>query len=325
MSFLGSAFSGVQNNYAPQSGYAPGTQATVQSFAPQIATANTNYDTANTGLNTLAESLRQQMNGGGPNLANAQLQQATGQNIANQAAMQAGQRGASSNVGLIARQAGQQGANIQQQAAGQSAINRLQQQLMAQAQLGNVYGTQGGLANQNYGITQGAQTAQNQNITNAIGGQSKTGAQIAQNNAQTNQGLLSGIAQGGMSMLGLADGGQVPTDPDIQAGPSQFGQNFLSGKKPDQGSGGVAQMIPMMAVAASGGQANKLPFMPIDFRSGGRVPGQPKVSGNSVKNDTVPAMLSPKEIVIPNSVTQSEDPVGKGAQFIANEMRKNKK
>jgi hypothetical protein len=39
----------------------------------------------------------------------------------------------------------------------------------------------------------------------------------------------------------------------------------------------------------------------IDFRGGGHVPGKAKVDGDSPKNDTVPAWLSPGEIVIPRS------------------------
>lgn len=75
-------------------------------------------------------------NGTGPNPAQAALNQATAQNVANQSAMMAGQRGAGSNVGLIARLAAQQGANTQQQAVGQSATMQAQQQLGALQQMG---------------------------------------------------------------------------------------------------------------------------------------------------------------------------------------------
>lgn len=42
-----------------------------------------------------------------------------------------------------------------------------------------------------------------------------------------------------------------------------------------------------------------------DFRNGGKVPGVPKVMGDSPKNDIVPAKLSPGEIVLPRSVVQN--------------------
>src|SRR6185312_12432015 len=63
------------------------------------------------------------------NPAQAQFAQNTQQNVANQAALMAGQRGASSNVGLMARQAAQQGAATQKQAVGQEAAQQAQNQI----------------------------------------------------------------------------------------------------------------------------------------------------------------------------------------------------
>lgn len=79
----------------------------------------------------LASQYQDVASGTGYNPAMAQLNQATGQNIANQAALMAGQRGAGANVGLIARQAAQQGAATQQQAVGQGATMQAQQSLGA--------------------------------------------------------------------------------------------------------------------------------------------------------------------------------------------------
>jgi hypothetical protein len=45
----------------------------------------------------------------------------------------------------------------------------------------------------------------------------------------------------------------------------------------------------------------------IDFRAGGHVPGRAKVEGDSPKNDTVDAKLSPGEIVVPRSAANDED------------------
>src|SRR5277367_507561 len=53
----------------------------------------------------LLGQLQQGAQGQGPNPALAQLNQTTGQNVANQASLMAGQRGASQNAGLMARQA----------------------------------------------------------------------------------------------------------------------------------------------------------------------------------------------------------------------------
>lgn len=49
---------------------------------------------------------------------------------------------------------------------------------------------------------------------------------------------------------------------------------------------------------------------------GGQVPGQPKVFGDDSRNDTVPAWLTPKEIVLPLSVTQSPDAPERAAEFV---------
>ena len=82
----------------------------------------------------LANQLQGVANGTGPNPALAQLNQTTGQNVANQAAMQAGQRGSSANTGLMV-QAANTGASLQQQAVGQGATLQAQQQFAAMQQL----------------------------------------------------------------------------------------------------------------------------------------------------------------------------------------------
>jgi hypothetical protein len=50
---------------------------------------------------------------------------------------------------------------------------------------------------------------------------------------------------------------------------------------------------------------------------GGAVPGKPKTFGDSEKNDTVPAMLSPGEIVIPRTVAHAPDAPDQAARFVA--------
>lgn len=335
MSFLSSVFSGASNNFSPGGGNAQQGR--------QIQAANENYSNAQGGLNSLAEMLQQQAQGKGPNLANAQLQQATGQNVANQAALMAGQRGASANPALIARQAAMQGAGIQQQAAGQASQNVLAQQLAAQGQLGGVYGTEGGLANQNYGITQGAVTGANQQGLEASG-----------QNAKMNQGLMGGIGNAVGSITGLfAEGGDVQP---MQAMPMQqvqpsFLQNFLGMGKPQMNQESQAfnqavindgretalglshpgQMNPQAAQSAQesmrrafhfaqGGMA--LPFAPMDLKQGGEVAArapeeQANVPGNSLKNDKIPAMVSEGEIVIPRDVAMSANAPTLAAQFVA--------
>jgi hypothetical protein len=61
---------------------------------------------------------------------------------------------------------------------------------------------------------------------------------------------------------------------------------------------------------AKGGQA------PFTAAKGKKVPGEAKVKGDSLKNDTVPAMLSPGEIVLPRHVTQAPDAPQRAAAFV---------
>ena len=56
--------------------------------------------------------------------------------------------------------------------------------------------------------------------------------------------------------------------------------------------------------------------------TGGKIPGKPKVNKDSYKNDTVKALLSPGEVVIPLHVINSDDPVGNSAKFVAAIIKK---
>lgn len=65
----------------------------------------------------------------------------------------------------------------------------------------------------------------------------------------------------------------------------------------------IMKMLPMITKLAS---------------HGGHVPGKAKVPGkvDSYSNDTIPARLSPGEIVIPRSITQGDDPAEKAKWFV---------
>lgn len=159
------------------------------------------------GLQGVLQQQQAVANGTGPNPAQAMLNQATGQNVANQAALMAGQRGAGANVGLMARQAAQQGAATQQQAAGQAATMQAQQQLNA---LGAMTGTSQALAGVGAGLTGqqqgalGAQGALGQGSVQLGQAQQGINAGIAQNQI----GNLAGVAQ--QSVQGnLANAGQI--------------------------------------------------------------------------------------------------------------------
>lgn len=252
----------------------------------------------------LANQIQGVANGTGPNPALQQFQNATGQNIANQAALMAGQRGSGANAGLLARQAAQQGAGIQQQAVGQGAALQAQQQLNAmqalqgqQAQMAGLAGQQVGQLQQGTGLyNQAAQGEQNA-LLNALGqyNQAQVGSTSSKNSANAaiqgkvaegQQGLLGGVLGGVGSVLGLAEGGEVPA--------SNVGRYFKN--------------------MAHGGMLNA--------KAGAFVPGEAKVAGDNLKNDTVHALLSPKEIVLPRSVTLAADAPEKAKQFVIEQLRK---
>lgn len=292
---------------------------------------STNSGQVDTGFNTSTEALQRQRefvnaingangignqqavfqqlqgvaNGTGPNPAQAALANATGQNVSNQAALMASARGAGANPALIARQAAMQGAGIQQNAAGQAAALQAQQQLAAMGQLGGIAGQQ---VAQQAGAIQGFnQNAQglHQNVLGAMGAMNS--ANVA-NSSQANaanagiakevggqqadlfRGALEKVGSAAQSMAGggaapMASGGEV-------AGPrSRVGQHFKG----------------LPAPTANVGDA---------LKSGGAVPGKPKVAGDSVKNDTVNARLSPGEIVIPRSIAQGPDAGDKARAFV---------
>lgn len=174
----------------------------VNTLAPQAANAVG-------AQNVLAGQYANQALGQGPNVAQNALAQSTGANVANQAALMAGQRGAAANPALMARQAAMQGAQTQQQAGGQAATLQAEQQIAAEqagAQLaGNqIAQTQGAnisniQANQGeQGILQGANTANNNIMGN-----------LANTTMKGQQGLLGGIMNAGGGALGLAEGGEV--------------------------------------------------------------------------------------------------------------------
>lgn len=160
-------------------------------------------------------------NGTGPNPAQAMLNQSTGQNVANQAALMAGQRGASQNAGLIARQAAQQGSQIQQAAAGQGATMQAQQSLGALGQLQGLATTQAGQQIGATGAVTSAQQAEQQALLNSIAQQNNANVGMQSNVNQANAGLagqamtgqqnLIGNVMGGIgSAFNLAKGGEVP-------------------------------------------------------------------------------------------------------------------
>lgn len=193
-------------------------------------------------------------NGTGPNPAMAQLNQTTGQNVANQAAMQAGQRGSSVNTGLVSRQAANTGANIQQQAVGQGAILQAQQSMNALNSMGNMANQQAGqqaaatgalntatqneqntLLNQNAARAQ-AQAGVNSNRLALIGGTAAQQAAIGGGGASGIGAAMAAAGGGMVERQPMADGGMpqmqvqpIQTAPAPSEGPMSFTGKYFNG------------------------------------------------------------------------------------------------
>jgi hypothetical protein len=125
-----------------------------------------------TGQQGLIADLQNQVAGGGPNLAEAQLRQGTNRNLASMLAAMASQHG-NQNPGLMRQALLREGGAANQELAGQSAMARMQQQLASQGLLGSTLGQARG---QDLGLA-GQQASLNQqaNLFNA-GAQNAAGA-----------------------------------------------------------------------------------------------------------------------------------------------------
>lgn len=330
-------------------------------------------------------------NGTGANPAQAMLDQATGANVANQAALMAGQRGANANAGMIARQAGMQGAATQQQAAGQGAVMQANQSLNAMNQMGQIAGQQ--VSNLGNANNAAAATALGQQ-GNLIGGMNATNNAHVNNansmnqfNAadnKANKDMMGGLINAGGSALAMLSDEKAkknvksgegavkellnsaepkeydykdsangkgkhvsPMAQDLEK--SEIGKSMVmdtpQGKVVDYGKGFGAILAAQSMLnkrldsiensmksesqgsiaeeSDESSQDHKGPKSKLGqhYAQGGRVsavvPGKAKVAGDSLKNDTVDAKLSPGEIVIPRSIAQGPNAAAEAAKFVA--------
>lgn len=300
---LGSLFGGAQNSF--QAASAGDTSGQVQQ---QYGNQQDVYGQQQ----SLANQLLAQTQGGGP--GNALIAQQGANLGAQQAATQAGVRGASANPGLVARNAAVAGQQGQQQTLNAQSNMELQ--------------SQGALAQQQ--STMAGQALQGQQIgQTALSNANTVNAGVAGQNASTNGGILGGIMGGVGSALGsifnqggevqkLADGGAVnPFD----QGMSMFAGPALPQIAPPPAAAAAPVAAPQKgAGGAIGGVLSSI------FAKGGNVPGKAPVSGDSPKNDVVPTLLSPGEDVIPRSITElPEKEMEKKAIEFLRHLKKGKK
>lgn len=326
------------NGGAAGSGFAAPTQTDIQQGVnqDQINSANeqsnNSLEQQNNLLNALkgANGIQNQSSvysqladvaaGQGPNPAQAMLNQQTGKNVANQAALMAGQRGAGANVGLMARQAANQGAATQQQAVGQGATMQANQSLGALGQMGGIANTQ--VSNQigQTNAAASARQAQQANLLNAMGAynNAKVGMQsnvnqgntaLAGQEMQQGESAVGGMMKGGGSSMFAAmgaDGGTVSEDddgspaidpPKSEGSGANFGQfsSSVSGGAPI--STGSYVMPNSVMSSAKGGMI---------MADGGEVAKTPQSEfGQFLSSVSGGGSISTGNYTMPNSVMQS--------------------
>lgn len=215
----------------------------------------------------LQRMLMGQANGGGPNLAQQQFQNATQQLQAQAAGQIASIKGIS--PAAQARLLQQQQASIGQNLAGEAAAQRMQQQLAAQQMLGQ----------------------QSLGMFDVASGR-KLGAQ------QVNAGVTSANTQAQAQLIG---GALNSAGGAAQMGAGKWDGGVIEAEGPSSDLGRA-----LMGMAGGG---------PV-FAADGMVPGVPVVQGDSPANDTVPAALSPGEVVLPRTVAQAPDAPTAAASFV---------
>lgn len=230
----------------------------------------------------LAEALRAQAEGRTPSLAGMQFARALEQSQAAAASQLASARGLSPAQAqqLLATQQ----AAARQGAASQSAMLRLQEQQAAQMALGTLLSQQ-----RQQSLIGGATAGQ---LGAEAGQLGLTAQQLEQQRLiqqeqlrrQQQQREEQGIASGIGTLLGGAIG--------ALAGPA----GAIAGAQTGASIG--------KSLAARG-------------REVAEVPGKAKFKGDTRSNDTVPAMLSPGEIVLPRTVAQAEDAPEKAKDFVS--------
>lgn len=238
----------------------------------------------------LAEALRAQAEGRTPSLAGMQYARALEASQAAAASQLASARGLSPSQAqrlLLTQQSAARAA-----AAGKSAEMRLQEQQMAQANLGTLLGQsrqQATLAASAAGGL-GAQAGQLGLAQQELEQRRLIAEQELRRQQQQAQerAIATGVGTVAGGLLGSLGG------PGGTIAGASIGSRIFGG-----GGGGLTE-------------AEAAPFR----SKGGEIKGRAKFNGDTRTNDTVPALLSPGEIVLPRSVAQDEQAPEKAKKFV---------
>jgi hypothetical protein len=227
----------------------------------------------------------------------------------------------------IAAQAGQAQQQIANQMAGNQAYNAQANQMAGQqiGQMNNYTGAQQAQQNAMLGAMQGYNTAMGASQASINAANSATNAEKIKAQSNMFGGAMGGLGAAGAAMMMMAEGGKVEAPASyadgggveleaapVQAGPSSsFGQ-FLMARE----AGQPLRTLHLFdgGLASEGGN--------VLARTGAQ---QAKVAGDSRVNDTIPALLSEGEIVLPREVTMSKNPVRASADFVRKEISQRKK
>jgi hypothetical protein len=310
MGFISDLFSGSKA-YQAQSGLQPGQleqtyqqqQDALAKMAAFVAATQPGSAQGLAAQQALSGQLSGMAQGQGPSPAQAMLQQQAGDIASQQAAIMGSQRGASQNVGLVGRQAAQAGMQAQQRAGSQAAILRQQEQLNAIEQLRQLSGQQ--VEQQRLGTGQYGQAglqAQQQALQSQYQ-QEALRTEMAKQQESTRGGIVGGMLGGigSVASSGVLGGTPIKKSEGGQIQPTEQPRPM---EQPDI----VSLLLESQNMA-----------------HGSVVPGKAKVDGDSYDNDTVPALLSPGEIVVPRSAAKDPEKAAAFAKSVAMRSGKRKK
>jgi hypothetical protein len=255
-----------------------------QKAATEAAEKESRLAESRADLSAFIQGLKDRASGtGGPSLAQGQLQRATDSNLRQAVAAGQSQRGVGHQAAL--KSILENRARAQQEAAGQSSLLRNQESIQAEQMLGNAIAQQrSGDIDVNRLRTQDRQFQQQM-----------LQQQIDRKRAADNQ-MTGALLQTGGAVLGTMFGGPAGGAAGSAAG-GALANTISPGAR-------VADVAPPQDYSD-----DMLSYEPMAH--GGQVPT------DSIQRDTVPAMLSPGEIVLPRSVAQSEDAPDRAAEFVA--------
>lgn len=243
----------------------------------------------------------QAMGTGGPSAAELQLRRGSDMATNNAMALAASQRGV--NPALAARMAQMSAANSLQDANQQAGILRAQEQLNSQGMFADMLESQ-----RNARIQREQAGLQNQL------GMDQVNVRAYEDAAGRRRAWANDIASGIGKIAGMNEGGMVQKNSESIN--SKLASFDYEPSKPEEESSSGMSISPEMAKKAMSFLANK----------GGKVPGHARVKGDSIKNDVVPVMLSPGELVVPRTVVkEGPEAIREFAQSIMKKGGKNGK